>query len=254
MNIRFDDKVVIVTGASTGIGQATAIEFGRSGAKVVVNYHRSKAAAETVVSQIISDGSESIAVQADVTKTRDVNRLINKTLDTFAGKIDVLVNNAGALIKRRLLKDMSEDLWDTCMELNVKSVYLCSQAVLPAMKKNKFGRIINVSSVAARTGGSVTAGHYSAAKAAVLTFTKNLAKEVVNEGITVNGVAPGVIDTPFQDKFTPDNVREGFQKVIPLGREGTSEEIAYAILFLASEYASYIVGETIEINGGMLMD
>ena len=254
MKIKFDGKVVIITGASLGIGKATALEFAKSGASVVVNYFQSKEAAEQIVENIKTSGGKAVAIQADVSKSQDVQRLVKTTQDTFGERIDILVNNAGSLIERRSIQDMTEELWDETMDVNLKSVYLCSNAIIPIMKKNKYGRIINISSIAARNGGGIGATHYSASKAAVLTFTKGLAKELANTGITVNAVAPGVITTPFHDKFSTTEIREGFKKIIPLGREGTPEEIAYVILFLASDYSSYMLGETIEVNGGMWMD
>jgi 3-oxoacyl-[acyl-carrier protein] reductase len=253
MKICFDDQVVLISGASTGIGAATALEFGKSGAKVVVNYYSSKNAADTVVEGIKKAGGEAIAVQADVTKKLEVDRLVKTTLAKY-GTIDILVNNTGGLVGRSTLFEMSENLWNDVLELNLTTVYLVTHAVLPIMKQKKYGKIINVASIAGRNGGGPGAGHYSATKAALIALTKNLAKEVVNDGILVNAVNPGVITTPFHDKFTTLEVRENFKKIIPLKREGTPEEIAWPILFLASEYASYIVGESIEINGGMLMD
>ena len=254
MNIRFDDKVVLVTGASTGIGAATAIEFGKCGASVIVNYKRSGEAAGKVVDTIRQSGGKAVAIQADVSHADQVKSLVSETQAAFNGKIDVLVNNAGSLLERRSLSEMSEDLWDNCFTLNAKSVFMVSQAVLPVMKKHNFGRIINVSSIAARNGGGQGAGHYSAAKAAVSCYTKSMAKELAGSGITVNGVAPGIINTPFHSKFTSDELRENLRKNIPLGREGTAQEIAYTILFLASTYSEYIIGEMVEINGGLLMD
>jgi 3-oxoacyl-[acyl-carrier protein] reductase len=254
MDIRFDGKVALVTGASTGIGAATAIEFGRSGASVIVNYNRSFEAANEVVETIVSEGGKATAVQADVSRSSDVERLVNTTLKTYDGKIDILVNNAGSLIERCAILEVSERLWDECMQLNIKSVFLCSQAVIPVMKRHGFGRIINISSVAARNGGGTDSMHYAAAKAAVLTLTKGLAKEVAQTGITVNNVNPGVIATPFHDRFSPKELRETFKKNIPLNREGEAKEIAYTVLFLASEYTDFILGESIEVNGGQLMD
>jgi 3-oxoacyl-[acyl-carrier protein] reductase len=254
MNIRFDDKNIIVTGASTGIGRATAIEFAKNGAKVVVNYFHSPEAAEEVVGVIESDGGEAIAIQADVSKKDDVDKLVQGSIEFFGERIDVLINNAGGLLERKAIMKVDESLWDECFNLNVKSVFLCCQAVVPLMKKQGFGKIVNVSSVAARNGGGPGAAHYSTSKSAVLTFTKGLAKELINSGITVNNVSPGVITTPFHDKFTSTEMRENFKKAIPIGREGSAQETAWSILFLASNYADYIVGETLEVNGGLLMD
>ncbi len=254
MEIRFDGKVAVVTGASTGIGRATAIEFARSGAQVVVNFNKSKKAAEQVVNKIVSEGGHAVAVQADVTKKSAVDHLIQSSLDAFNGRIDILLNNAGTLVERKTIEETNEELWDKVMNVNAKSVYLCTHAVIPIMKKQRFGKIINVTSVAARNGGGLGAGHYSAAKAAVLTLTKNLAKELSPYGIWVNVVSPGVISTRYHDKFSSAEVRENFKKAIPLHREGKPEEVAYAVLFLASDKADYFVGEALEVNGGILMD
>jgi len=254
MNIRFDDKNVIVTGASTGIGRATAIEFARCGAKVVVNYFHSPEAAKEVVDEIKAEGGESTDIQADVSKASDVEKLIKQAVDFFGDRIDILINNAGGLLERKSIMEVDEKLWDECFDLNMKSVFLCCREVVPVMKKQGSGKIVNVSSVAARNGGGPGSAHYSTSKSAVLTFTKGLAKELAGTGITVNNVSPGIITTPYHDKYTPKELRENFNKMIPIGREGTAQETAWSILFLASKYADYIVGETLEINGGMLMD
>ena len=169
------------------------------------------------------------------------------------GRLDVLVNNAGSLIERRNFSEMTEDLWDRVMSVNLKSVFLCSKAVLPIMKRQGRGRIINMTSVAARNGGGPGSAAYAAAKGGVSTLTRAMAKELVAENILVNGVAPGVITTPFHDRFTPPDVRENMAAAIPMGREGTPEEVAGAVLFLASPWADYLVGEIIEVNGGQLM-
>jgi 3-oxoacyl-[acyl-carrier protein] reductase len=254
MDIRFDNKVILVTGASLGIGAATAAAFAEAGGSVIVNYNQSAEAAAQLVDKITSAGGKAIAVQADVTKAEAVKELVNTTLDTYNGRIDILINNAGSLLERCPIEKMTEELWDETMTLNIKSVYLCSQAVLPAMKKQGEGKIVHVASIAGRNGGGVGASHYSAAKGAVITLTKGMAKEFIQYGITVNGIAPGVITTPFHDRFSSKELRENFKKSIPLNREGDPREIAYPILFLASSYASYIVGETLEVNGGMRME
>ncbi|MBA3792489.1 MAG: SDR family oxidoreductase, partial [Rubrobacter sp.] len=168
--------------------------------------------------------------------------------------LDILVNNAGSLLERRSLEEMTEDLWDRVMEVNLKSVYLCSQAVLPLMKRQGRGRIVNITSVAARNGGGPGSVAYATAKGGVSTLTRAMAKELVADNILVNGVAPGVITTPFHDRFTPPDVREKMAGAIPIGREGTPEETAGAVVFLASSAADYLVGEIIEVNGGQLMD
>jgi len=254
MDIRFDSKVVLITGASTGIGAAAAIEFARAGALVMINYNRSESAAAKVLHRIEKEGGNGAVFKADVTKPAEVRRLVEETTGQFGGRIDILVNNAGSLLDRRPFSEMTDELWDQCMELNIKSVYLCCKYVVPLMKNQGYGRIVNISSIAARNGGGFGSGHYSAAKAAVLTFSKNLAKELADNNITVNNIAPGIISTPFHDRFTSAEIREAMKKTVPLGREGTPEEVAYPILFLASDYASYITGETIEVNGGLLMD
>lgn len=253
MDIRFDQKVVVVTGSSSGIGKATALEFAKSGAKVVVHYNSNKKGADDAVSQIQDMGTDAIAIGGDLSKKQYANALINGAVEHF-GTIDILVNNAGTLVERRTITDMDHELWLKVMDVNLTSVYLCSKAVIPTMKEKGYGRIINLTSVAARNGGGLGAGHYSTAKAGVLTFTKSLAKELAETGIIVNSVSPGVISTPYHDQYSTPEARQGMAYNTPLKREGTPEEVAYGILFLASDYASFILGETMEINGGLLLD
>lgn len=253
MEIRFDNKVALVTGASSGIGRATAREFAKAGAKVVVHFNVSKEDAEAVVEAISREGGEAIAWQADVSKKKEVDAMVKATLDRF-GSIDILINNAGALIKRENLENMEEALWDEVMDVNLKSIFLVSQAVIPVMKEKKYGKIINLTSIAARMGGGVGAGHYSASKGGILTLSKNMAKELAPHGIIVNAISPGIIDTRFHERFTTPEIFNKFKESVVLKRAGTAEEVAWPILFLCSEYAAYIVGETIEINGGQLMD
>jgi 3-oxoacyl-[acyl-carrier protein] reductase len=253
MEIRFDNKVALVTGASSGIGRASAKEFAKAGAKVVVHYNVSKADAEAVVDAISKEGGEAVALQADVSRKEEVEALVQATLERF-GTIDILINNAGALIKRENLENMEEALWDEVMDVNLKSIFLVSQAVIPVMKAKKYGKIINLTSIAARVGGGVGAGHYSASKGGILTLSKNMAKELAPHGIIVNAISPGIIDTRFHERFTTPEIFNKFKESVVLKRAGTAEEVAWPILFLCSEYAAYIVGETLEINGGQLMD
>ena len=253
MEIRFDNKVVLVTGASSGIGRATAREFAKNGAKVVVHYNVSRQDADAVVEEIRNGGGDALALQADVSKKPEVDHLIKATLEKY-GTIDILINNAGALIQRETLENMEEALWDEVMDVNLKSIFLVAQAVIPIMKAKKYGKIINLTSIAARVGGGVGAGHYSASKGGILTLSKNMAKELAPHGIIVNAISPGIIDTRFHERFTSPEVFNTFREAVLIKRAGTAEEVAWPILFLCSEYAAYIVGETIEINGGQLMD
>jgi 3-oxoacyl-[acyl-carrier protein] reductase len=248
----FDGEVAWVTGSSTGIGRAVAIGLAEQGCRVVVHYNRSEDEAREVGEGISSSGGEATLVRGDVADAGEVKRMVGEIEDRY-GRLDILVNNAGSLVERRTLEEMSEDLWERVMDVNLKSVYLCSQAVLPMMKRQGKGRIINMTSVAARNGGARGSVAYATAKGGVSTLTRAMAKELVGAGILVNGVAPGIITTPFHDRFTPPEMRETMVGAIPMGREGTPEETAGAVLFLASPWADYLVGEIIEVNGGQLM-
>jgi 3-oxoacyl-[acyl-carrier protein] reductase len=245
-------EVAWVTGSSTGIGRAVAVELAGGGRRVVVHYHASEDEARDVVKEIEGSGGEASLVGGDVSDADEVGRMVGEIQDRY-GRLDVLVNNAGSLIERRKLSGMTEELWDRVMDVNLKSVYLVSLAVLPLMKRQGRGRIINMTSVAARNGGGPGSVAYATAKGGVSTLTRAMAKELVSENILVNAVAPGVITTPFHDRFTPPDVRENLKNTIPMGREGTPEETAGVVVFLASPAAEYLVGEIIEVNGGQLM-
>ncbi len=247
------DKVALVTGAGSGIGRAAAIELGRRGASVAVNYRRNREGAETAVAEITRLCQRAAAYSGDVTRAADVTALIASVERDF-GRLDILVNNAGDLIERKTLPELSEALVRQVMDVNVLSTVLCCQAAAPGMVARGGGVIINMASLAAHNGGGPGAWVYAAAKAAVIAITKGLARELSPKGVRVNCVSPGLIGaTDFHGRFTAPEAFAAAEKSVPLGRAGTPEEVARVIAFLASDDASYLVGETIEINGGMLM-
>ena len=246
-------QVALITGASSGIGRATAEALAREGARVGVNYLKNQKGAEETVEAIRKAGGEAVAIRADVTRRDQVLALVAAVRKQF-GRIDILVNNAGDLIARRTQVDMTEEYWDQIMDLNMKSVFLCTQAVWEEMAARKSGCIINVSSIAGRNGGGNGAAAYAAAKGGVLTYTKGLAKELAPHGIRVNGISPGVIATPYHERYSPPELMAKMVANVPQGRAGMAEDVADVILFLTSPGARYILGETIEVNGGMLMD
>jgi 3-oxoacyl-[acyl-carrier protein] reductase len=245
-------KVALVTGASSGIGAAAAMALARDGAGVAVGYHGNVSGADGVVRAITTAGGHALAIQADVRTVTGVRALVDRTVAAL-GPIDILVNNAGSLVKRTPLLDLTEDVWDEIQALNLKSAVFCTQAVAAAMMARKSGVIINIVSIAGHNGGGPGASAYAVAKGGLTTFTKAAARELAPHGIRVNAVAPGVIDTPFHERFSTAEMMQNFVRMIPAGRVGTSAECAEAIAFLASEASSFILGETIDVNGGQLM-
>ena len=246
-------KIALVTGASSGIGYATALLLAERGATVAAHYHATQEGAERAVAAIREKGGSAFTLRADVAVKAEVQRMFSELISR-AGRIDILVNNAGDLIQRSPIAKMPEELYDRVMALNLKGVFLCCQAALADMLPRRDGVIVNVSSIAGRHGGGPGAVAYASSKGAVLTLSKGLAREVATCGVRVNCVAPGVIDTRFHKRHSTPEVFARFMTTIPLGRAGTAEEVAEVIAFLASPRSSYLIGETIEVNGGQLMD
>ncbi|WP_163101466.1 3-oxoacyl-[acyl-carrier-protein] reductase [Peribacillus alkalitolerans] len=247
--MRLQGKAALVTGASRGIGREIALELAREGADVAVNFAGSEAKANEVVDEIKAMGRNAIAIQCDVSDSTAVTEMIQKSLDTF-GKVDILVNNAG-ITKDNLLMRMKEEEWDTVINTNLKGVFLCTKAITRSMMKQRSGRIINVASIVGVSGNAGQA-NYVAAKAGVIGFTKTAAKELASRNITVNAIAPGFITTDMTDKLT-DEVKEAMLSQIPLARLGEPKDIARVVAFLASEDSAYMTGQTLHIDGGMVM-
>ncbi|MDE2958395.1 MAG: 3-oxoacyl-ACP reductase FabG [Bacteroidota bacterium] len=249
MHIDLSGRVALVTGGGRDIGRAICLGLGEAGATVIVNYHASRDAAEDTVAAINKGGGNAAAVQADVTRPQEVERLFQEGISTRGGKLDILVNNAGGLLARKRLDEMDESFWDAVMDVNLKSVFLVTRAALPHMRKG--GSIVNVGSLAARDGGGGGSVAYATAKGGVLTMTRGMAKELAERRIRVNCVSPGLINTTFHDTFTPDAVRKMVAGKTAVGREGESEDVARVVVFLASDAAAYINGESVEVNGGL---
>ncbi len=245
-------KTVLVTGGSTGIGAALVEAYAMQGCQVGLHYNQSREAAEAVAAKLRGDGADIFLVQGDFSVSAEVTHVVEETARKF-GKLDGLVNNAGGMLGRMTYADMTEEQYDAVMDLNARSVITACRVAIPWMKRQG-GFIVNTSSVAARNGASGGAGLYGSSKAFVSNVTRGMAKELIGSGIRVNAVAPGVILTPFHDRYSSPEQMKGMVATIPQGRAGTPRECVGAYLFLSSDLMSgYITGQVIEVNGGQLM-
>jgi 3-oxoacyl-[acyl-carrier protein] reductase len=246
---QFTERIAIVTGGSRGIGRGIALELAKRGATVIVNYQKNADAANEVVGVIEAAGGKALAVQADVSQEADANRLIKTAVDTY-GKLDILVNNAGTT-RDNLIMRMAASDFDTVIETNLRSTWLCSKAAVQTMMRKRYGRIINITSISGIMGnGGQT--NYSASKAGIIGLTKALAREVATRSITVNAVAPGFVATDLTSGL-PEDIAKRINENIPLGRWATIEDVALATAFLASDDASYITGHILNVDGGLAM-
>jgi 3-oxoacyl-[acyl-carrier protein] reductase len=254
--MRIDDlegKSALVTGSSTGIGAAVAIAFARAGMKVAVHYNASRAAAEKVAADVEREGSRSVLLAGDVGKPEACAQLVDRTIAAF-GRLDVLVNNAGSVVRRVPFAEMTQDFYDKVMDLNARSVFACSLAAVKPFLAQGSGNIISTTSVAARSGGGVGSILYAGAKGFVSSFTRGLAKELAPANIRVNAVAPGIIRTPLHERLTKPEAYKAMAVSSPMKRDGTAAECAGAYVYLASDaLSSYVTGQVIEVNGGLLM-
>jgi 3-oxoacyl-[acyl-carrier protein] reductase len=248
-SLSLEDKVAIVTGSSRGIGSTIAKEFALRGASVVVNYFHSSEAADEVVAEIVSSGGQAKAFQADVSKFTEAKNLIQFAIDSFGG-LHILVNNAG-ITRDKLIMMMSEEDWDIVQETNLKSTFNCSKSAVRHMMRKRYGRIINITSIAGQMGNPGQT-NYSASKAGQIGFTKALAREVGTRNITVNAIAAGYVETDIW-KGVPEEAKEAILSMVPLGRKGEPQEIADAAAFLASDQAAYITGQVLGVDGGITM-
>jgi len=253
MNIRLDGKVAIVTGSRQGIGRACAEVLAEAGAAVVINSHQHGEELEKVVETMRANGNKVQAVVADAAQRDGCQKLLDAALE-LGGSVNILVNNAGGLVKRVPVAEFNEDHFQKVVEINLRTAFLMSHMVIPQMRKQGSGKIINLSSQAAHDGGGPGSAVYSSTKGGIWTFTKSLAKELGPEGIHVNCIAPGFIaNTVFHNTFTPKEIHEKIIGKIPLGRHGQPDDVARVVLFLASDLSDYITGQTLEVNGGLYM-
>jgi 3-oxoacyl-[acyl-carrier protein] reductase len=246
---QLNDRVAIVTGASRGIGKAIALELATLGAAVVINYNSSAAPAEELVASITENGGKALAVQADVSQEEDVERLFKQAKEAF-GRIDIVVNNAGTTRDNLIIRMKAED-FDAVVDTNLRSTWLCCKAAIGVMMRQRYGRIINISSVSGVVGQAGQT-NYSASKAGMIGLTKALAREYANRGITVNAVAPGFVLTDLT-RDLPEDIVKQLNTVIPVGRWGEVEEIAKAVAFFATAESAYITGQVLNVDGGMAM-
>jgi 3-oxoacyl-[acyl-carrier protein] reductase len=254
MKIDLSGKIALVTGSNAGIGRVIATTLASCGASVAINYLNDHESAAEAVELIRSSGGTAEAFQADVTKVDQISAMIQGIKEKLGSMPDILVNNAGHLVKRVPNVEMTEEHYNKVMDVNFKSCVLMCKEVAPSMIEKGFGKIVNVTSLAAHDGGGPGASIYAAGKGAVLTYSKGLAKELAKHQINVNAISPGFIgQTAFHSTFTPDEARKATINKIPLNREGTPEDVANVVLFLVSSLSDYLTGETIEINGGLFM-
>jgi 3-oxoacyl-[acyl-carrier protein] reductase len=248
--MRLSNKVAIVTGAGRGIGLGIALAFAREGARVAL-CDVDASLLEQALTAVAAIPGQALAFPMDVTSRAQIDAAVQELLDRW-GTIDILVNNAG-IYEVLPVEEITEAQWDRVLAVNLKGAFLCCQAVIPTMKRQGAGRIVNIASSAGKTGGTLAGAHYSVSKAGLICLAKQLARELGPHGITVNAVAPGRIDTPMI-QAVPEAENEAFRQRTPLGRLGTAEDVANAVLFLASDEASFITGEIMDVNGGLLID
>jgi 3-oxoacyl-[acyl-carrier protein] reductase len=247
--MRFKDKVAVVSGGARDIGRAISVRLAAEGARVVFNYYESEEQARDTMDAIHAAGGEAIAVGGDMTKQEDVDALIARAVDTYGGKIDVLVNVVGGLVARKTLQEVDVEFLEFVMKLNFTSCFMVTKAAEPYMGEG--GAIVNFSSQAGRDGGGPGAWAYASSKGAISTLTRGLAKELGPKGIRVNALCPGMIATTFHDTFTKDQVRANVAAATPLKREGVAEEVADTVAYLASDESSFLTGVNLDINGGL---
>lgn len=252
LNSEFENKTALITGASRGIGEAVTIALANAGVrKFILHYNSHRAGIDALVSKL-SDSAACHTIQADLSRNSGIDSFVSD-LRKLNAPVDFLINNAGFLVQRAKLAEATPDLWDRVMNLNAKSAWFITQAVVPGMMERAGGVIVNLSSIAARNGGGVGAAMYAASKATVACFTKGLARELAGQGIRVNAVSPGTVDNHFHQVFSTQQMMASMLASTPVGKLGTNEEVADVIVFLCSDAARYIHGQTIEINGGMYM-